>query len=51
MANTYSQAYFHLVFSPKNRDVLIGKSWKNELEKYITGIVTNNKHKLLAIGT
>nr|MDA3881739.1 IS200/IS605 family transposase [Bacteroidales bacterium] len=39
------------VFSPKNRDVLIGKSWKNELEKYITGIVTNNKHKLLAIGT
>jgi len=49
MANTYSQAYFHLVFSPKNREALISKSWKNELEKYITGIVQNNKHKLLAI--
>ncbi|HPF50290.1 MAG TPA: transposase [Draconibacterium sp.] len=42
MANTYTQAYFHLVFSPKNRDALIGKSWATELEKYITGIVQNN---------
>lgn len=51
MANTYAQAYFHLIFSPKNRDALIGNSWKNKLEKYITGIVQNNKHKLLAIGS
>ncbi len=51
MANTYTQAYFHLVFSPKNRDALIGKTWSNELEKYITGIVQNNNHKLLAIGS
>ena len=51
MANTYSQSYFHLIFSPKNRQALIQKSWKNELEKYITGIVQNNKHKLLAIGS
>ncbi len=51
MANTYSQAYFHLVFSPKNRDALIGKSWKNDLEKYITAIIQNNDHKLLAIGS
>ena len=35
MANTYTQMYVHLVFSPKNRDALIGKTWKNELEKYI----------------
>lgn len=51
MANTYSQAYFHLVFSPKNRDALIGKTWAPELEKYITGIVQNHNHKLLAIGS
>lgn len=51
MANTYSQAYFHLVFSPKNRDALISKVWANELEKYITGIIQNNHHKLLAIGS
>ena len=51
MANTYSQSYFHLIFSPKNRQALIHKTWKNELEKYITGIIQNNKHKLLAIGS
>lgn len=51
MANTYTQMYVHIVFSPKNKQALIGKSWKNELEKYITGIVQNQKHKLLAIGS
>ena len=50
MANTYTQLYVHLVFSPKNRDALIGKTWKDDLEKYITGIVQNHKHKMLAIG-
>jgi putative transposase len=49
MANTYKQAYFHLVFSPKNREALICKSWKNDLEKYITGIIRTHNHKLLAI--
>jgi putative transposase len=49
MANTYTQFYVHLVFSPKNRDSLIQKEWKNELEQYITGIVQNNGHKMLAI--
>ena len=50
MANTYTQIYIHLVFSPKNRESLIKKEWKNELEKYITGIVQNKGHKMLAIG-
>lgn len=49
MANTYTQFYVQLVFSPKNRDALIQKTWKNELEMYITGIVQNNGHKMLAI--
>ena len=39
MANTYTQCYFQLIFAVKNRDALIKKSWKNELEMYITGIV------------
>ena len=51
MADTYIQAYFHLVFAVRNRDALIQKSWKDELEKYITGIVHNNNHKLIAIGS
>jgi REP element-mobilizing transposase RayT len=40
-----------LVFAVKNREALISKDWKDRLEMYITGIVQNNKHKLLAIGT
>jgi putative transposase len=51
MANTYTQCYFHLVFTVKNRDAMIKKTWKNEMEMYITGIVQNNRHKMLAIGT
>ncbi len=50
MANTYTQCYFHLVFAVKNRDELIKKEWKDELEMYITGIIQNHRHKLLAIG-
>jgi putative transposase len=51
MANTFSQSYFHLVFAVKHREALIGRQWKNQLEKYITGIIQNHKHKLLAIST
>ena len=50
MANTYTQCYFHFVFAVKNRDALIKKEWKNELEMYITGIIQNHRHKILAIG-
>jgi putative transposase len=49
MANTYTQCYFHLVFAVKNRNALIKKEWKDELEKYITGIAHNNRHKMLAL--
>jgi putative transposase len=49
MANTYTQSYFHLVFAVKNRDALIKKEWNDELEMYITGIVQNHRHKMLAI--
>jgi len=51
MADTYTQFYVHLVFSPKNKEALIKKEWKNDLEKYITGIVQNFNHKMLAIGS
>jgi putative transposase len=50
MANTYTQCYFHLVFAPRNREALIAREWKNDLEKYVTGIVQNYQHKVLAIG-
>jgi REP element-mobilizing transposase RayT len=49
MANTYTQIHIHSVFSVQNHLCLIGNQWKDELYKYITGIVRNNNHKLLAI--
>ena len=49
MANTYTEIHIHFVFAVKNRIGLIDKSWKNELYKYITGIIQNNEHKLLII--
>lgn len=49
MANTFTQIYLHLVFAVQNRASLIQPEWKNELYKYITGIIQNNGHKLLAI--
>jgi len=49
MANTYTQIHIHIVFTVQNKDCIISKQWKDELYKYITGIIQNNGHKLLAI--
>ena len=49
MANTYTQLHIQLVFAVKGRESLIQNTWKEELYQYITGIVQNNKHKMLQI--
>jgi len=49
MANTYTQIHLQFVFAVQNRISLIANEWKDELYKYITGIVQRNKHKLKAI--
>ena len=49
MANTYTQIHIQAVFAVQSRDCIIRRGWKDELYKYITGIVQNNKHKMLAI--
>ena len=41
--------YIQFVFAVQDRTSLIKSTWKDELYKYITGIVQNNKHKLIAI--
>ena len=51
MANTYTQIYIQVVFAVKGRENLIRREWKDELHKYITGIVRNEKHKLIAINS
>jgi putative transposase len=50
MANTFSQIYIQVVFAVQGRQNLISSEWKEELYKYITGIVTNHGQKLIAIG-
>ena len=49
MANTYTQIYIQVVFAVEARQSLIPAERKEELHKYITGIVTRQNQKLLAI--
>jgi putative transposase len=49
MANTYTQIHIHFVFAVKFRDGIIQSKWKEDLYKYMSGIIQNNNHKLLAI--
>jgi len=49
MADTYSQIYIHVVFAVKGRNNLISTKWKGELYKYMTGIISNEGQKLIAI--
>jgi REP element-mobilizing transposase RayT len=49
MANTYSQIYLHCVFTVRGRANLIHGNWKDELYKYICGIVSGNNQKVYAI--
>lgn len=51
MANTYTQIYVQIVFAVENRISLIKDPWRTELHKYITGIIQNHKHKLMAINS
>ncbi|QEC77081.1 IS200/IS605 family transposase [Mucilaginibacter ginsenosidivorax] len=51
MPNTYTQLYIHFVFAVKYRMAIIRPEWEDDLHRYITGIVQNNGHKLLAINS
>ncbi|MDQ3180507.1 MAG: IS200/IS605 family transposase [Acidobacteriota bacterium] len=50
MANTYSQIYIQIVFAVHGRENLIEFQWREELYKYIAGIIKNHNQKLIAIG-
>ena len=49
MANTYYQCYVHLVFAVKHRDCLIQESNREKIQKYICGIVNQDKCKVISI--
>ncbi len=49
MANTYTQITIHVVFAVKGRGNFIKSTFKDELFKYISGIVGSKNQKLLCI--
>lgn len=49
MPDTFSQIYIQVVFAVKGRENLISKYWKDELHKYISGIITGKKQKSIIV--
>jgi len=50
MAGTYTQIYIQIIFAVKGRENLLLKQWREELHKYIAGIVRNKGQKPFIIG-
>jgi putative transposase len=46
---TYTQMYVQLVFAVKNRDALLTEDIRERVFEYISGIITNLKHKSIII--
>jgi REP element-mobilizing transposase RayT len=51
MPNTYTQLHIQFIFAVKYRQALIGKEWKENLHRYMTGIFQENQHKMLQINS
>ncbi len=49
MPDTFSQIYIHVVFAVKGRDNLIAKDWKEDLNKYIAGIIKGKGQKPIIV--
>ena len=49
MANTYTQIYVQIVFAVQGRQSLIQRQHNDELQKYMTGIISGQGQKLIAI--
>jgi REP element-mobilizing transposase RayT len=49
MAGTFSQVYIQIVFAVKGRENLISKTWKDNLHKYIAGIIKGKEQKPIIV--
>ena len=49
VANTYTNLYIQIIFAVKGRENLIIEKYREEVEKYICGIISNKDSKPLAI--
>lgn len=50
MSGTFSQLYIQVVFSVKGRENIITKNWRDELFRYIAGIITTKNQKTIIVG-
>jgi len=49
MRGTYTQIDIHIVFAVQGRENLIASTWKDELFKYIAGIISHKGHKSIIV--
>ncbi|RAI89374.1 IS200/IS605 family transposase [Algoriphagus yeomjeoni] len=49
MAGTFSQVYLQYVFAVKGRENLLLKPWREEVFKYISGIIEGKKQKSIIV--
>ena len=49
MSGTYSQLYVQIVFAVYGRENLIGKAWRDDLHKYIAGIIRAKGQKSIIV--
>ena len=49
MPGTFSQIYVQVVFAVKGRHNLIEKDWRDDLNKYISGIITSKGQKSIIV--
>ena len=49
MPGTFSQIYIQIVFAVKGRQNLIHDSWKNDLHKYIAGIIKGKNQEPIIV--
>ena len=50
MPNTYSKLHVQIIFAVKRRSNFIQNEWRDEFNKYISGIVNGKSQKLYSIG-
>ena len=49
MANTYSQIYIQVVFAVQGRQNLLAREWRQEVFKYMAGIIKNKGQKSIIV--
>ena len=49
MAGTFTQIYIQIVFAVKGRENMIARSWKEDLNKYIAGIINGKGQKTIIV--